>query len=87
MSENLEFHYVVSYREGIGWEASLDTEEIVFPDGNIYDWDTNTWLSPNSIESEKDVEEIDLDQYRLLKYALRQMNNKRIELLMEDTNA
>lgn len=87
MSEDLEFHYVVSYREGIGWDIAADTESAVFPDGTIYDWDTNTWIFNSSIESGKDVEEIDLHHYRMLKYALRQMNNKRIEQLMEDTNA
>jgi hypothetical protein len=90
MSESLEFHYVVSYREGIGWDVSPDTEAAKFPDGTIYDWDKNEWIASwTDSEDEKEslLDEIDLHHYRMLKYAIAQINNHRIEQLMEETNA
>jgi hypothetical protein len=82
MSNDLEFHYVVSYREGIGWDIAVDTESALFTDGTIYDWNANEWIVPNG-----DEEDIDLQHYRMLKYALAQINNRRIEQLMEELNA
>lgn len=84
MSEDLEFHYVVSYREGFGFDIAVDTETALFNEGTIYDWDTNSWIFPSNVESGKDVEDIDLHHYRMLKYALAQINNLRIEQLIEE---
>lgn len=82
MSNDLEFHYVVSYREGYGWDIAADTESALFTDGTIYDWNANEWIVPNG-----DEEDIDLQHFRMLKYAIAQINSRRIEQLMEELNA
>jgi hypothetical protein len=69
MSEDLEFHYVVSYREGVGWSIAADTETAVFPDGTTYNWNTNSW--DVAID---EVEETDLGHYSDLKDVLEQLN-------------
>jgi hypothetical protein len=74
MSEDLEFHYVVSYREGYGWQIAVDVEDAVMTDGTIYDWDTNSWIFPSGIDSGKDIETLDLSHYNKLKLALDLLN-------------
>lgn len=71
MSNNLEFHYVVSYREGFGWDIAVDVEQAVMPDGTIYDWTQgNGWTFP----LEGELETLDLQHYGMLKSALHQLN-------------
>jgi hypothetical protein len=72
MSENLEFHYVVSYREGYGWTIASDTEDALFNDGTVYDWKNQEWIIPDD-----DVEVIDLDHYSVLQSMLRQVNGEK----------
>jgi hypothetical protein len=74
MNEELEFHYVVSYREGIGWSIQTDTEQEVFPNGTVYDWDTNTWLIQSDIVAGEVIEETDLKHFSRLNLALVQLN-------------
>lgn len=69
MSNDLEFHYVVSYREGIGWSVAADTEDAKFPEGIVYDWKNNVWIPPTN-----DIETIDLHHYSMLNSALRLLN-------------
>jgi hypothetical protein len=69
MSNDLEFHYVVSYREGYGWTVAADTENAVMPDGIIYNWDTNSWEIPR-----EETFSLDIKHYRMLNSALRLLN-------------
>ena len=70
MSNDLEFHYVVSYREGYGWQIAADTEQALFHNGTIYDWTQGIgWIVPDD-----DIETIDLEHYRMLNSALRTLN-------------
>ena len=75
MHDDLEFHYVVSCRNGF-WE--LVAEDDFMPDGTIYDWDEKRWIvAPDSTE-DGSVEDIDIEQYRVLRYALSLLNRKEI---------
>jgi len=77
MPKDLEFHYVVSYREGIGWDVSPDTESALFTDGTIYDWDKNEWVvswTDSEDEQEALLDTLDLSHYRMLKSAINLMN-------------
>ena len=78
MSEDLEFHYVVSYREGVGWSIAADVEDTAFTEGAIYDWETSTWISPSGLTSGEDVEQTDLGHYSDLKDALEQLNKSNL---------
>ncbi len=70
MSNDLEFHYVVSYREGYGWSISADTEQALFENGTVYDWTQSIgWIVPDN-----DIETIDLEHYSMLNSALRLLN-------------
>lgn len=71
MSNNLEFHYVVSYREGYGWNIAVDVEQAVMSDGTIYDWgEYPNWTFAYNSE----VEALDLQHYRMLNSALNLLN-------------
>jgi hypothetical protein len=71
MSDNLEFHYVVSYREGYGWGIAIDVEQAVMTDGTIYDWTQgNGWTFP----LEGELSDLDLHHYRMLNSALNLLN-------------
>lgn len=74
MSEDLEFHYIVSYRDGYGWQIAVDVEDGVMTDGTIYDWDTDSWIFPSAIDSGRDITAIDLHHYRMLVSALNLLN-------------
>ena len=79
MSDNLEFHYVVSYREGYGWQTVPDTEQAVMPNGTIYDWNENKWVvswTDSEDPEEAALDTLDTEHYRMLNSALRQMNGE-----------
>ena len=38
-----EHHYVVSWNEKSGWSVGAEMEEGAFPNGTIYDHDTDEW--------------------------------------------
>ena len=38
-----QYHYVVVYDEATGWRIDPWTEEAKFPDGTIYNTDTDSW--------------------------------------------
>jgi hypothetical protein len=69
MSDDLEFHYVVSYRQGIGRSIAVDTEDALFNEGTIYDWENDSW----DVEIDE-VDTIDLEHYRMLNSALLLLN-------------
>lgn len=79
-SKDLEFHYVVSYREGYGWDISVDVEQAVMTDGTIYHWNNDGsggWFfafedSPD--EENASIADLDTSHYRMLKSALRLLN-------------
>lgn len=76
-TDNLEFHYVISFREGFGWEVCPDTETVKFPDGTIYDWDNNEWIASwtnSEDEHENLLDAIDIVHYNRLKSALNLLN-------------
>ena len=76
MSDNLEFHYVVSYREGYGWHFATDVEQAVMTDGTIFDWNDGTWTFPSGITTGQELEVIDLEHYKTLSDALSMMNGE-----------
>ncbi len=70
-TDNLEFHYVVSYREGEGWGMAVDVEQAKFPEGTIYVWEQGEgWTFPKDSE----MESLDTERYAMLGYALRLLN-------------
>lgn len=82
MSEDLEFHYVVSFREGYGWQHAIDVEQAVMTDGTIYDWTQGQGWKLSFTDSE-DPEESRLDtldryNYSLLLSALHSLNKGEI---------
>lgn len=82
MNKDLEFHYVVSYRECYGWQIALDVADSVMSDGSIYEWYSaggGQWF--NAYEDSEDEEnssiaDLDTEHYRMLKSALAQMNGE-----------
>lgn len=81
-SKDLEFHYVVSYRECYGWSIAADVEEAVMSDGSIYEWypaGGGEWF--NAFEDSDDEEnssiaDLDTSHHSMLKSALRMMNGE-----------
>lgn len=80
-SKDLEFHYLVSYREGFGWDVAVDVEDAVMSDGTIYHWNndgvTGGWFfayedSPE--EENASIADLDTSHYRMLKSALSLLN-------------
>ena len=79
MNNNLEFHYIVSYREGYGWQTVPDVESALMPDGTIYDNDKYEWLvayEDSEDEENSSIADLDTEHYRMLQSALRQMNGE-----------
>lgn len=75
MNKDLEFHYVVAYREGFGWYVADDTEEALFSDGTVYNWKDNQWIAGYDDEEEHiALESLDFSHYTVLKSALDRMN-------------
>lgn len=72
MLDNLEFHYVVSCKNG---EWNVVEEDPYFPDGTTYDWDAHEWIM---ISDNEEAESLDLDQYRVLRSALSQLTHGEI---------
>ena len=82
MNDDLEFHYVVSYRDGYGWQIAADVEDAVMPDGTIYRWNENgagEWFFAyeDSDDSESSsIAALDTQHYSMLHSMLRQMNGE-----------
>ena len=83
MSKDLEFHYVVSYREGFGWSTAPDTEEALFHDGTIFDWNAEErfdgWFNAYEDSDEPEMSSIaalDTAHYSVLLSALAKMNGE-----------
>lgn len=82
MTNDLEFHYVVSYREGYGWSIATDVEQAVMTDGTIYDWNNDGisgWFfayEDSEDEENSSIADLDTEHYRVLQSALRQMNGE-----------
>lgn len=82
MNKDLEFHYVISYRECYGWQIAVDVEDSVMSDGTIYEWypeGGGKWImafedSPE--EENSSIADLDTAHYRVLKSALAQMNGE-----------
>ena len=84
MSNDLEFHYVISYREGFGWTHASDVENAIMEDGTIYDWDydgdrVGGWFA--AYEDSDDPENsaiaaIDTEHFRVLQSMLQRMNGE-----------
>lgn len=77
MKDNLEFHYVVSYREGVGWWYVPDVEQAVMPNGTIYDWEDGEWIIPSAVTTGKEIENLDFQHYKVLQSMLQQMNGEK----------
>ena len=82
MSKDLEFHYVVCYREGYGWQIAADVEDAVMSDGTIYEWHPDgggEWFFAYEDADDEEISSIanlDTSHYFVLKSALRQMNGE-----------
>lgn len=77
MNKDLEFHYVVSYREGFGWSIAADTEDALFTEGTMYDWKAQEWVAGYDDDEENDaLEALDLSHYSVLVSALHQLNGE-----------
>lgn len=77
MSKDMEYHYVVSYREGIGWGIASDTESALFTEGTFYDWESESWVAGyDSDEEQATLEATDLGHYIQLTTALRHLNEE-----------
>jgi hypothetical protein len=75
MSKDIEYHYVVSYREGYGWTIAADTESALFTDGTFYDWADRSWVvGYDSDEEQSTLEAVDLGHYLQLTSALRKLS-------------
>lgn len=81
-TKDLEFHFVVSYRECYGWQIALDVNDAVMPDGSIYEWypeGGGRWIMAfeDSPEDENaSIADLDTEHYSVLKSALAQMNGE-----------
>ena len=78
-SKDLEFHYVISYREGIGWSTVPDVEEACFTDGTIYDYDKYEWFfawEDSEDEENASIADLDTAHYRVVQSMLRTMNGE-----------
>lgn len=83
MSDNLEFHYVVSFREGYGWQHAIDVEQAVMQDGTIYDWTQGSggWklsFTDSEDEEESRLDTLDTYNFSMLKSALHSLNQGEI---------
>lgn len=79
MPNDLEFHYIISYREGYGWNVASDVEDAVMTDGTIYDWETHQWFfafEDADNPEELSIADIDTAHYSVLHSMLRQMNGE-----------
>lgn len=81
MNNDLEFHYVVSYRDGYGWSISVDTEDALFNEGTIYDWSkdgsSDAWFfayEDSNDPENSSIADLDTIHYRMLKSAINLMN-------------
>lgn len=82
--EDLEFHYVVSYRQGYGWTFARDVEDAVMTDGTIYHWNNDGsggWFfayEDSEDEENSSIADLDTELYRVLLSALRFANEGEI---------
>lgn len=78
-SKDLEFHYVISWRDGFGWTHAGDVEQAVLEDGTVYDYDNHEWIAAFEDSDDDEIASIaalDTSIYRVLQSALRQMNGE-----------
>lgn len=38
-----EHHFIIKYTKGVGWEWDTESEEPRYPDGTIYDTESESW--------------------------------------------
>ena len=75
MAKDMEYHYVVSYREGHGWSIAADAENAMFTEGTFYDWESESWVAGyDSNEEQATLEAVDLGHYIQLTTVLRNLN-------------
>lgn len=78
-SKDLEFHYVISYREGFGWQVASDVEQSVMSDGTIYDYDNHEWIAAFEDSDDEEIAamaDLDTQHFRVLQSGLRKMNGE-----------
>ena len=81
-TKDLEFHYLVSYREGFGWDVAVDVEDAVMSDGTIYHWNNDGsggWFfayEDSDDPENSSIADLDTAHYRMLKSALLELNLK-----------
>ena len=78
-TNSLEFHYLVSYHPDEGWQIPVDTEDVKFPEGTIYNWETNEWFyayEDSNDPENSSIADLDTAHYRVLKSALLELNEK-----------
>jgi hypothetical protein len=57
-----EHHYVVSWSEKSGWTVGVEMEEGAFPNGTIFDHETNEWGYAYKGEGEWEEKEQELTE-------------------------
>ena len=57
-----EHHYVVSWSEKSGWTVGVEMEEGAFPNGTIFDHETNEWSYAYKGEGEWEEKEQELTE-------------------------
>jgi hypothetical protein len=68
----IEHHFILKYTSENGWELDYDSEEVRFPDGTVFNDETNEWSSGYAGDGEfVDNDDVIGDQ---LAKAINQMN-------------
>jgi iron uptake system EfeUOB component EfeO/EfeM len=76
MNKDLEYNFIVSYREGYGWYANAELEKALFDDASIYNYTDTEWVRLLDLPDEikEVVEGLDLSHYTMLLSAIRLLN-------------
>lgn len=67
MNENLEHHFIVSYRPDRGWAIEVDmtfSGTGSFIEGSVYDWENDEWIDgsgENLFQSEMTYQKLHLE--------------------------
>jgi hypothetical protein len=74
---NKHHHFIVSYNKNSGWTIDIDSEEVRFPDGTVFNYDTIQWETSYTGDGEyNDDNDIITGT---LGQMLEQLNNRGIE--------
>ena len=72
-----EHHFVVTYSKQNGWNIDIEGEELRFPNGTVFNYDTTQW--ENSYIGDGEYNDNDDEITGTLGQMLEQLNNRGIE--------